>query len=209
MSYEDIPPSGGSRFWGDPVATFAALPTGSGVGECRLVIDTDIIYEWDGTAWVAVTSGGVDGFADGSVIFAEGGVLASDPEELFWDNATNQLRVGTDTPVDDEKLLVTTAFPVVDAPTGAAGIVTVATDVCSNPSFSTEATCLAAGTCSIPAYDNDEAACEAAFACSNPAYTDESSCVNAGTCSIGGYTDQASCEAAGVCSLPEYTDQAT
>lgn len=43
---------GSSQYWGDAVANFASLP-GSGVvvGESRLVLDTHVVYHWDGAAW--------------------------------------------------------------------------------------------------------------------------------------------------------------
>lgn len=44
---------GGSRYWGDAVATASALPpSGAEIGEIRLVIDTDTLYEWNGSSWV-------------------------------------------------------------------------------------------------------------------------------------------------------------
>ncbi len=43
---------GGSPFFGDAVATSSALPTGSVIGELRLVLDTQIMYEWNGTTWI-------------------------------------------------------------------------------------------------------------------------------------------------------------
>jgi hypothetical protein len=51
-------PVRGSRFWGDAVASFAALPAqGAAPGECRTVINTRRIYEWNGSAWQVIGSG--------------------------------------------------------------------------------------------------------------------------------------------------------
>lgn len=48
---------GGSAYWGDAVANLAALPaSGSVVGEVRLVLDTDELYEWNGSSWQKILS---------------------------------------------------------------------------------------------------------------------------------------------------------
>ena len=58
-----LPPGGGgeSPYWGQAVATFAALP-GSGeiTGEVVAVLDTISLYMWDGATWQLI----VDGTAD-------------------------------------------------------------------------------------------------------------------------------------------------
>jgi len=48
--------AGGSASWKDAVNTYSDLPVGSSVGETRLVIDTEELYTWDGSAWVLMTS---------------------------------------------------------------------------------------------------------------------------------------------------------
>lgn len=58
-----LPPGGGgeSTYWGQAVATFAALPAaGEATGQVVAVIDTISLYMWDGAAWQLI----VDGTAD-------------------------------------------------------------------------------------------------------------------------------------------------
>lgn len=57
---------GGSDFWGDAVANFAALPVTGAVGEIRLTLDTNDLYTWNGSAWVSFidTSAIADHIAD-------------------------------------------------------------------------------------------------------------------------------------------------
>lgn len=57
MTYTVLPPDG-SPFWGDAVATFAALPVVGTTGESILAIDTGIIYYWTGAAWTATAASG-------------------------------------------------------------------------------------------------------------------------------------------------------
>ena len=55
-------PSYGSASWKDPVSTVLALPAiGNSQGDTRVVLDTGVIYEWLGAAWVAASSGGGGG----------------------------------------------------------------------------------------------------------------------------------------------------
>lgn len=52
---------GGSAFWGDAVANSASLPVAGAVtGECRVVLDTDDIYEWNGSSWQKITENTAD-----------------------------------------------------------------------------------------------------------------------------------------------------
>ena len=56
MSFHTTVSTGSSSaFWKDAVANFAALPTGVTIGELRLALDSLIIYEWSGSAWIAAT----------------------------------------------------------------------------------------------------------------------------------------------------------
>lgn len=49
-------PQYGHRRWKAPVATTAALPAVANVeGDCRVVLDTQKIYIWDGSAWANIT----------------------------------------------------------------------------------------------------------------------------------------------------------
>jgi len=105
MSFVGIPPSG-SRFWGDAVANVAALPASGFTGECRIVLDTDFIYTWTGSAWQLIGNGAsgdalatlVAGFTPGSVIFKAASTLSQNNAELFWDYTNNRLGVGTNSP---------------------------------------------------------------------------------------------------------------
>jgi type II secretory pathway pseudopilin PulG len=49
---------GGTYFYGDPVASVAALPaTDAPVGKMRLAKDTQIPYMWNGTSWLPLNAG--------------------------------------------------------------------------------------------------------------------------------------------------------
>ena len=49
---------GGTYFYGDPVATLAALPSsGAPTGMLRITLDTQVPYLWTGTAWLPLTAG--------------------------------------------------------------------------------------------------------------------------------------------------------
>lgn len=55
MSYIYLPP-GGAPFFMPPVATASALPGSEATGALLLVLDTGIVYWWNGSAWAAITS---------------------------------------------------------------------------------------------------------------------------------------------------------
>jgi len=64
-SYRNIPDAG-SPSWKEPVATVGDLPTsGNGNGDARAVIDTGVVYVWDGSAWVSQGGGGGTGDVTG------------------------------------------------------------------------------------------------------------------------------------------------
>ena len=50
---------GGSNYWKDPVANFAALPTGDAAGTIRVTLDTGALYFYDGLTWVNEDAGEV------------------------------------------------------------------------------------------------------------------------------------------------------
>lgn len=61
MSSVYYPPrgSGGSVYWGDAVSTVGSLPAaGAVVGEVRLVLADDNLYEWNGSSWQKITDSG-------------------------------------------------------------------------------------------------------------------------------------------------------
>src|SRR5271166_5886487 len=69
-------PNSGSPSWKKPVASAALLPaTGNTVGDVRVATDTDTIYVWDGSAWLAVATPGAAIAIDGLI----GDVLATGP----------------------------------------------------------------------------------------------------------------------------------
>lgn len=52
-------PSFGANSWKSPVATAVDLPAnGNKVGDVRVVQDTGIIYEWNGSSWVGTSAPG-------------------------------------------------------------------------------------------------------------------------------------------------------
>jgi hypothetical protein len=52
-----LPPAGDqSRYFGDPVDTVGDLPATGNTGEIRVVVDTGIIYYWDGNSWEPISS---------------------------------------------------------------------------------------------------------------------------------------------------------
>lgn len=56
MSSHNWPPVGGSSYWGDAVASSGSLPaSGAVTGEVRLVLDTDDLYQWNGSSWIQIT----------------------------------------------------------------------------------------------------------------------------------------------------------
>jgi hypothetical protein len=46
-------------YWEAPVATAAALPAGVNTGEVRVVLDTMLVYIWNGAAWQSFTAAAV------------------------------------------------------------------------------------------------------------------------------------------------------
>src|SRR5687768_3447604 len=62
MSSHIFPSAGSSPFWKQPVSSEAALPaTGNTIGEVRVALDTDQLFEWDGSAWVEVKTDATSG----------------------------------------------------------------------------------------------------------------------------------------------------
>ncbi len=95
MSAHFYPPAGGSGggspYWGDAVATFAALPVTGLLGEVRLVLDADELYEWNGTAWQKIVS-------NATVL---GPASATDNSLPRFDGTTGKLIQGSGVIVDD------------------------------------------------------------------------------------------------------------
>ena len=58
MSFIFLPLSGGgSAYFGDPVANYAALPASGAIGEVRLTLAEMEFYFWDGLTWVEASDG--------------------------------------------------------------------------------------------------------------------------------------------------------
>ncbi len=60
MASHAYPASSTSPYWGLPVATAGSLPVDGVVGEVRLVLDTDDLYEWNGASWERITQNSAD-----------------------------------------------------------------------------------------------------------------------------------------------------
>lgn len=85
-------PSFGSPSWKSPVAVAASLPLiGNIVGDTRVSTDTDTIYVWDGSSWIAVATPGAAIAIDGLI----GDVTASGPGVVAATLATVNGNVGT------------------------------------------------------------------------------------------------------------------
>jgi len=88
------PPSGGgSAYWGDAVNTSGDLPaTGAVTGECRLVLDTDDIYEWNGLSWERITQNTAD---------VTGPASSTDKAVARFDLATGKVLQNSGVIIDD------------------------------------------------------------------------------------------------------------
>jgi len=82
MSSHLWPPAGGSAYWADPVANSGSLPASGTTGECRLVLDTEDIYYWNGSAWEQIT----ENLAD-----VQGPASATDDAITRFDGTTGKL----------------------------------------------------------------------------------------------------------------------
>lgn len=101
-TFKNIPVRG-SRTWADPVAT--TLPAAGGsIGECRLVISSRTIYEWNGFNWQAILqagdnlAGSVASLNETYVTFSNGGSLETDFSNFYWDYTNKRLGIGTASP---------------------------------------------------------------------------------------------------------------
>lgn len=92
MSSHKYPSSGSSPYWGAPVATSSSLPASGITGEIRLVLDTDDLYEWNGTAWERVTQNTAD---------VQGPASATDNTLPRYDGITGKLIQGSGVTVSD------------------------------------------------------------------------------------------------------------
>lgn len=54
-TFINLPPTGGSLYFGDPVANAGGLPLTGLTGEIRLTLDTGELYYWTGSAWALAT----------------------------------------------------------------------------------------------------------------------------------------------------------
>lgn len=89
--YIDIP-AFGSPSWKNPVALTSQLPLfANNLGDVRLAEDTNTIYVWNGTSWIAVATPGAAISIDGLL----GDVTASGPGVVAATLATVNANVGT------------------------------------------------------------------------------------------------------------------
>lgn len=92
----------GSPYWKEAVADVASLPSVGGVtGECRLVLDVDEIYEWNGSSWESVSGGGG---GSGDVV---GPASATDNAVARFDTTTGKLIQNSAATVSDAGVLST------------------------------------------------------------------------------------------------------
>lgn len=92
--YIDLPVNGGAT-WKDPVASAANLPaTGNSPGDVRVVLDTDSIYIWNGTAWILEVAPGATppGGSNTQVQYNNAGAFAGSPG-LTYNSGTQALTV--------------------------------------------------------------------------------------------------------------------
>src|ERR1035441_10276471 len=69
-------PAYGAATWKATVASAAALPAlGNTSGDARITLDTDTIYIWNGTSWIAVATPGAAIALDGLI----GDITATGP----------------------------------------------------------------------------------------------------------------------------------
>lgn len=102
MSSHSYPVSGGSSpYWGNPVASVAALPASGINGELRLVQDVDDLYQWNGTAWERITQNTADVQGPGS---------ATDNAIARYDGTTGKLIQGSSATVSDTGVVTASGF---------------------------------------------------------------------------------------------------
>jgi hypothetical protein len=82
MASYEWPPQGSSGGSGVPVySTFSAFPAGTSAGQLAVAADTGILYEWNGSAWVAIGGPGAVlsiGTIDSQTPSANGAVINAD-----------------------------------------------------------------------------------------------------------------------------------
>ncbi len=102
---------GGSQYWKDPVADFASLPASGNVGEIRATLDTDNLYEWNGSTWQLLLN------SSGTVI---GPASATDNALARFDGTTGKILQNSLVTVDDAGGLSAPALngPLTGAVTG-------------------------------------------------------------------------------------------
>lgn len=85
-------PAYGSPRWKDPVASATNLPISATTGDVRITIDTNTVYVWNGTSWIAVATPGAAIAIDGLIgdVSATGpGVVTSTVNSVGGSTSTN------------------------------------------------------------------------------------------------------------------------
>lgn len=96
-----------SPYWKEAVADVASLPSVGGVtGECRLVLDVDEIYEWNGSSWESVSGGGG---GSGDVV---GPASATDNAVARFDTTTGKLIQNSGVTISDTNVVSATGVLV-------------------------------------------------------------------------------------------------
>lgn len=88
-------PAYGAASWKAPVANAAALPTaGNSDGDVRALLDSELLYIWDGSAWILLVSPGATppGGSNTQVQFNNSGAFAGSAG-LTFNSGTNALTV--------------------------------------------------------------------------------------------------------------------
>jgi hypothetical protein len=82
---------GGTYFYGDPVASVAALPgSGAPAGMLRIAMDTQLPYLWNGTAWMPLNAGAW-------LLVSAGGTCSGYPPSTLAHDVADNLYICTST----------------------------------------------------------------------------------------------------------------
>lgn len=123
MSSSRYPAPATSPYWGNPVASAASLPaSGRAVGELRLALDTDDLYEWNGSTWERITQNSADVSGPGS---------STDNALARFDGTTGKVLQNSGATLSDAGVLTAAGFvgDVTGNVSGTSGGLSVVNDV--------------------------------------------------------------------------------
>lgn len=102
MASSRYPAPATSPYWGNPVASASALPAaGRAVGELRLALDTDDLYEWNGATWERITQNSADVTGPGS---------STDNALARFDGTTGKVIQNSGATLSDASVLTASGF---------------------------------------------------------------------------------------------------